>query len=231
MPTKTDFDRVAKRLLAKGRPVSLRNVHAGLKALVGAGGSNRELGPMLTAWKDERDYRPKLGLKGLPERLQASFGAVATAMWAEAQSEAAARSVIDAENHATALGARDAVLDEALASLDAAQAELAGLRERVAVLERRLGRVRAWDYWDAVMREVFELMPVDGTLRAEGILPDLRASTIRGAALQHDELTVGILREKMRARASQGWYFTVDDDGNFGRGTYPGTMRRRAGAA
>lgn len=231
MPTKTDFDKVAKKLLAKGRPVSLRNVHAGLKDLVGAGGSNRELGPMLTAWKDERDYRPKLGLKGLPERLQASFGAVATAMWTEAQSEAAARSVIEAENHAAALGARDAVLDEALASLDAAQAELAGLRERVAVLERQQRRVKAWDYWDAVMREVFELMPDVGTSRAEELLPDIRPTTIRGAALQHEDLSVENLREKMRGRASQGWYFIDEEDGNFRRGIYPGTMRRRAGPA
>lgn len=184
---------------------------------------------MLTAWKDERDYRPKLGLKGLPERLQASFGAVATAMWTEAQSEAAARSVIEAENHATALGARDAVLDEALASLDAAQAELAGLRDRVAILEKQQRRVKAWDYWDAVMREVFELMPEVGTSRAEELLPDIRPTTIRGAALQHEDLSVENLREKMRGRASQGWYFIDEKDGNFRRGIYPGTMRRRAG--
>ena len=231
MPTEEQFDQVADELLLNDMPVSLKTIRPGLIALTEVAGSNRELGPLLVAWKIKRNYRPKLDLKGLPERLQASFGALATAMWMEAQSDAAVKSIIDERNHEMALAARDAVLNEALASLDAAQEELAGMRERMQRLERQMGRVRAWDFWDAVMREVYELIPADGALTAEAILPDLRASTIRGAALQHDDLTVPNLREKMRVRVTHGWYFTVDDHGNFARGAYPGTMRRRAGPA
>lgn len=66
MPTEREFDRVADELLPKGKPVSLRPMHMALVAALGTGGSNRDLAPLLTDWKDKRDYRPKLGLRGCP---------------------------------------------------------------------------------------------------------------------------------------------------------------------
>ncbi len=54
---------------------------------------------------------------------------------------------------------------------------------RLAKVENQLDRFRADGVWDRVMQEVFEITPVGGAMTPAEILPELRAATIRGAAL------------------------------------------------
>ncbi|KQP51147.1 hypothetical protein ASF41_13250 [Methylobacterium sp. Leaf111] len=222
-----EFFVVADRLHAQGTRVSLRNVIPHLRK----GGSNREIGPILRDWKVKRDYQPKLRAKPLPVPLQDELGKAAVRFWEAAQVEAARILDRDRANMAAELRAGEEVLVEALDRLDAAEAEKEALRARLAKVEKRLERVRAEEFWDAVMREVFELLPPEGAMTAEAILPGLRPWTVRAAALQHDALTVAKLREKMKVRVGHGWYFTVAAGGAFQRGKHPGTMRRHAGSS
>ncbi|MGU3476554.1 DNA-binding protein [Methylobacterium sp. D48H] len=131
MPTKTEVFAVADRLRAKGERVSLRSVIPKLRA----GGSNRIVGPLLRDWKVERSYRPGLEGGDLPERVQGRLAAAAAELWEAAQAEAAAVLTVERERMAAERRAGDEILDEALARLDVAEAEIGRLRERLARLE------------------------------------------------------------------------------------------------
>jgi hypothetical protein len=143
MPTREQVDWAAEKVLAAGGRVSLRTVIAVLKAGPARGGSFREVGPLLRDWKAERAYRPRLVPAGLPERLQGALGRAAAEMWEAAQAEAAAGMLVERGNLEARARAGDELLDEALARLDAAEAEAARLRERVERLEERQGKVRS----------------------------------------------------------------------------------------
>lgn len=143
MPTREQVDWAAEKVLAAGGRVSLRTVIAVLTAGPARGGSFREVGPLLRDWKAERAYRPRLVPAGLPERLQGALGKAAAEMWEAAQAEAAAALLAERGNLEARARAGDELLDEALARLDAAEAEAARLRERVERLEERQGKVRS----------------------------------------------------------------------------------------
>lgn len=230
MPTKKQIFDACDRLHAAGLPVSERTLCVELKKHLGVGGSRRDLAKPLVEWKSEKGFVPRLAAAGLSDALYGRFGTFAKDMWVSAQSEAAAQAIAMEHNHKADITARNEVIEELLTAVEAAEAETDALRVRLAKVEKRLDRVRAEDFWDAVMREAYELIPVKGAMTAEAILSGLRPWTIRAAALQHDDLTVANLREKMKVRVGHGWYFSVDKDGAFRRGRYPGTMRRRAGA-
>ncbi|MGN8094771.1 DNA-binding protein [Methylobacterium sp. 22177] len=225
MPTREQVDWAARKVLADGGRVSLRTVIAALKAGPARGGSFRDVGPLLRDWKAERAYRPRLVPAGLPERLQAVLGKAAAEMWEAAGAEAAAALLVERDKLAARARAGDELLEEALARLDVAEAEAARLRERVEGLEERQEKVRAEEFWDRVMREVFEILPTDGAMSAAEILPLLKRATVRGAAGHREPLTKRTLRKKMAGRAEQGWYFVAGMDGAFSRGTFP-TMGR-----
>ncbi|MGW9820267.1 plasmid replication DNA-binding protein KfrA [Methylorubrum extorquens] len=230
MPTREQVDWAARKVLAAGGRVSLRTVIAALKAEPARGGSFRDVGPLLRDWKAERAYRPRLVPAGLPERLRGILGKAAAEMWEAAQGEAAAALLVERDNLEARARAGDELLEEALARLDAAEAEAAGLRERVQRLEERHGKIRSEEFWDRVMREVFEILPADGAMTPAEILPLLKPATVRGAAEHREPLTKATLRKKMAGRAGQGWYFTVDEAGAFSRGVFPTLGRRKTAA-
>lgn len=230
MPTREQVDWAARKVLAEGGRVSLRTVIAVLKAGPARGGSFRDVGPLLRDWKAERAYRPSLVPAGLPERLQGVLGKAATEMWEAAQAEAAAALLAEREKLEARARAGDELLEEALARLDVAEAEAVRLRERVKWLERRHEKVRSYEFWDRVMREIYEILPETGTMNAAQVLRTLRPETARGAADREEPLTPRTLHKKMVGRSEQGWYFEHDGKGNFARGTFPTLGRAKAPA-
>ena len=217
MPTREQVDWAAKRVLADGGRVSLRTVIAVLKAGPSRGGSFRDVGPLLRDWKAEQAYRPRLAPAGLPERLQGGLGKAAAEMWEAAQAEAAAVLLVERENLEARARAGDELLEEALARLDVAEAEATQLRERVERLENRLERVRSEDFWDRVMREIWEILPAQRSMTPEEILPRLKPRTLRGAALFREPMTAATLRKKMEVRVSFGRYFEPGDRDGYAR--------------
>ncbi len=146
---------MADRLLATTERVSLRR----LIPLLKGGGSNREIGPVLREWKVLREYQPALKPRTLPVPVQAALAGAAGELWAAAQAEAAAALTRDRENLAATLKVNDELLAEAMERLDAAEEEKAALRRTIQRLETRHERSRSEEFWDRVMREIYEILP------------------------------------------------------------------------
>ncbi|CAO4170395.1 KfrA N-terminal DNA-binding domain-containing protein [Methylorubrum aminovorans] len=229
MPTRNEVFRIADKLRAAGKRPSYRNVTAALAR----GGSPRVVLKHLASWWEERAYKPKLEAKGLPEPLQERLVGFAEQTWQAAQEQAATvfqreREAMDetrlaeAEDRECLLGQLEASRAEVggLRELAAAaQAEAEHLRARLEKVENQLGRFRAEEFWDRVMQEIFEILPSVGTMTAAEVLPELKARTVRGAALHKEPLTAATLRKKMDVRVTHGRYFEAHPDGRFGRRT------------
>ena len=124
MPDRWEVARAADVPHAKGVRVSVRSVIPKLRN----GGSHRAVG-VLREWKAERNYRPKLERKRLPERVQALLGSAVSDLWKAAQADAAAELVAERERMEVDRWAALEIMDEALARLDVAEAEMARLRD------------------------------------------------------------------------------------------------------
>lgn len=229
MPTKNEVFLIADRMLADGEEPTLRTVTRRLAN----GGSPRDVCPLLRSWRSTRGHNPRLDVKDLSAELRASLNAFGKAAYRIAQKDAAKRWVQDrAENDAIRQAeAKDleyllGLIDVAeggkaslLARAEAAEAEAARVTERLTKVENQLDRFRAEEFWDRVMREIHEILPVSGTMTPDEILPELRQVTIRGAALHKEPLTPATLRKKMDVRITHGKYFERDGDGRYGRKT------------
>ncbi|CAO4154437.1 hypothetical protein [Methylorubrum extorquens] len=99
----------------------------------------------------------------------------------------------------------------------AAETETARVLARLQKVEYQLDRFRAEEFWDRVMQEIFEIIPVGGALTPVEILPELRAVTVRGATLCKEPLTIGTLRKKMDVRVTHRRYFQAPVDGRYAR--------------
>ena len=84
-------------------------------------------------------------------------------------------------------------------------------------VENQLDRFRAEEFWDRVMREIYEILPFAGAMAPDEILPELRSVTIRGATLRKKPRTPATLRKKMEVRIIHGKYFERSDDGRYAR--------------
>ncbi len=111
---------------AGGGPAA-RERRAGVGAQRDPGVEERRLPPgggaLLRAWKAERNYRPKLEPKGLPEKVPALLGNAVADLWKAAQADAAAEPVAERERLEVDRRAALEIMDEA---------EMARLRERLA---------------------------------------------------------------------------------------------------
>lgn len=223
---KKDLFVAADRLFAHAGRVSLRK----LTPLLKGGGSNREVGPALREWKALREYQPALKPRTLPVPVQAALAKSAGELWAAAQAEAAAALTRDREHLAATLRAGDEILAEALDRLDAAEVEMADLRRTIERLEGRHERVRSEEFWDRVMREVYQILPATGTMTAAQILPLLGPVTLSAAYDRREPLTARTLRKKMAVRVAHGRYFTGGEEGHFARGGFPAPGRGKAAA-
>lgn len=215
------------KLLAARKRVSLRNLIAALPN----GGTNRIVGPVLREWKAERDYKPRLVVNDLPEAIQGELVKFARSVVDAAQASQAKHFENDRRKLEARLRANDELRDDALTECDGLREENARLvREAVAIrsenetlriandrLKARLDRIRAEEFWDRVMREVRDLMPVGGSLPMDDILAGLRPSIHRGARLHREPLNADTLRKKMAVRAWHRKFFEEGPDGSLVR--------------
>lgn len=227
MPERDQVFWACDRLLARKERVSLRNVIAEIPR----GGSNRAVGPHLSDWKIERGYKPRLEVDHLPEAVQGELVRFAFMVVEAAKTAEAAVFTNDRDRDEARRKANDEMRDEALAALDvltaanarltreadAARAEAAAAHAENVRLRTRLDHVRAEEFWDRVMGEVRDLMPVGGSLPMDAILAGLRPSIHRGARLHKEPLDVETLRKKMWGRAKQNRYFEKGPDGGLVR--------------
>ncbi|KQP92953.1 DNA-binding protein [Methylobacterium sp. Leaf117] len=132
MPTKVEVFAGADRLHAKGVRLSMPNVSPELRR----GGSNRVVGPLLD-WKTERAYPVGLGGRRVAGVGPGPPGDGGGRAWEAAQAKAAELLAGECEEMAARMRASDEVLDEALAGLDVAEAEMGRMRERLERFEDR----------------------------------------------------------------------------------------------
>ena len=224
MPTKDQVWAAADRVLATGERVSQRSVIAGLRQWE-RGGSTREVGPHLIAWIAARNYKPRLEVTELPERLQGELVRVVKAVWDEAMIEAAARLADVTASVRAEREANHALRDEAWDIASVSEAENAVLRARhaemeaeIAALRKEVHRLRAAEFWDRVMREVANVLPVSGTMSAEEIVRRLPPTLAQEAIAIDRPMTPGRLTRKMAIRVEHRRYFERDEKtGRYGR--------------
>ncbi len=155
----------------------------------------------------------------------------ANAVWDAALAEAQARFDDDRLKAEATVRANDELRVESSILADAATAKAEELKARNTALEaqneelhgqvkrlrRRLDHVRSEDYWDRVMQEVYELLPVGGAMSTAEIMMKLRRSTIRGGRLVKEHLDEVMLRKKMDIRVEWDRYFDKRGDDLYGR--------------
>ena len=100
---------------------------------------------------------------------------------------------------------------------EATEDEAEGVQLHLAKVENQFDRFRAEEFWDRVMQEIFEIIPVSGVMPPAEILPKLSTVTIRGATLHKEPLTTGTLRKKMDVRVTHRRYFEPSGDGRYAR--------------
>ena len=220
MVDESEVFEAADCLQAQGRMVSIRNVRESLERR----GSHRDIGPLVAQWKIKRSYQPRTEIEGVPLRIQSRHGDALAALWGDARAEAARDLEGERDHMRATVRANNEVRDEALLDADRLndqvsklQAEVAQLQELLNDRDARLVRVRAEEFWDRVMREIVEILPANGGMAVEDILPNLRETIHREAALHKESVTLAIIRKKMRTRVTHGRYFAEQPDGSFSR--------------
>lgn len=194
------------------------------------GGKTALICKYLRAWREKREHFGRDGRK-LSNRLKAHIDKLGNEAFRIAQEDAALAYVQDREAAKVVrraelveleylLGQLDQANAQAAASVaraEASEAEAARIGARLTKVENQLDRFRAEEFWDRVMREIYEILPASGTMHPDAILPELRFRTIRGAALHKEPLTVNVLKKKVDMRASHGKFFEKHPDWQYAR--------------
>lgn len=123
MPTRQQVWSIADKLRAKPERVSLRSVRAQLPG----GGSFRDIGEHLAAWKAERQYQPRIELSQLPEFLQTDLGRFGKLLWDAAMQEATRQFNVDRARCDELIKAERELRQEALIAADLLEERLRGL--------------------------------------------------------------------------------------------------------
>lgn len=192
MPSKSEVWKAADQLRGRGERVSITTVREELTY----GGSNRDVGPLLAAWKVERAYLPVVELANLPEAMQTELTRAASKIWAAALQDASRKFNIDRENGENVIKVERELRDEALSAADVLEqklklahseigrlgAELALAKEQVAGFHEKLKKLRSKsrsaeelrreeaeilrNFWDFAMQEIHLAMPPEDAQHA-----------------------------------------------------------------
>lgn len=224
----------ADELVAQGRTVSVRAVRSALREK----GSHRDVGPLVKRWKESRKFSHRPEVDGVPITVQRRHNDALAALWAEAQIFAIRDLNDERARLNAAIQANDEVRDEALQTADMLEEQVSVLRIEIDGLKKelseqrkevnklrghlekrdaRLDRVRSEEFWNRLMIEVAELLPVEGGMTLEEILPRLRDSAHREAANHKERITKAILRKKMLTRVAHKKFFELVADDRFAR--------------
>lgn len=189
MPSEAEVWKAADALRDRGEKVSIESVRGELTN----GGSNRDVGPHVAAWKAQRRYLPVVEMANLPDAMQTELTRAASKIWSAALQEATRTFNVERVNNETAVQVEREHRDEALSTIDVMEeklklaqseigrlsAELALSKEQVSGFYEKLKRLRSKraiteetlreeaenlrKFWDFAMQEIYATMPPTGT--------------------------------------------------------------------
>lgn len=217
MPSEKQVWCAAEEVHQTGETVSQARVIAVLQKR-GRGGSTRQVGPHLLSWKASRNYRPRLEVKGLPDRLQGELVGFVERVWEAALVEASLRYDDDRRRvEAEGQAARE-LMDEVYVNAEVAVRENEALKSRLAVMDAEVAALRkrvsdlvAEEFWDRVMREIEGVLPENGWVPDHQVLSLLPPSLAREAIAREKPLTRGRLNRKMGVRVTHTRYFEREE--------------------
>lgn len=225
----------ADALRAKGERASYRNVNAWLIERGGPGCSNSDLRDTLRKWVRDEKYDAKLETGGLPRDVSAALKKAGAKIWAVAEREFSGKLDRERARLRGAAAQEHAFLDEALATLDAREAEIERLKSEVAFLanrldetEERLRKVRADEYWDRVVREIHALLPEREPMHVRDIAEMVGPDLVEEAKGHREEWSVATIRKKLETRVFHGRLFEKAGPGLFRRRAAHDVRRRLA---
>lgn len=215
----------ADAIRAEGKErVAQRNVRARMKRRFGVAGNNQCVGEYLTWWMEDREYSPIIELAGMPEAIQTALAKAGVQLWKAAQSEAAAIYERDRVRHAEALRAQHALRDEAMATLDAREAEIEGLRKELARSESELERQKekfatseARAFWRRVVQEIWEILPEREAMHVNDIVERIGADLVEEAGKFKQAWDVDTVRGAIDERRYKGRMFFWEGSGRYRR--------------
>jgi hypothetical protein len=217
MPSEKQVWLAADEVHRTGERVTQDRVIAALQKR-GRGGSTRQVGPHLLSWKVARNYRPRLEVKGLPERLQGELVGFVERVWEAALVEASLRYEDDRLKVEIEGRAARELIDEAFMKTEIAVRENEALKSRMAVMEIEMAALRkeasdlvAEEFWDRVMREIEGVLPENGWVADHQVLKLLPPSLAREAISRARPLTRGKLNAKMGIRVTHKKYFESEE--------------------
>lgn len=225
MPTREQVFEAADKILAEGKQPSRRLIKDRLA------GSPRVISAHLKSWRQERAFPAVPGQGDVPEKLQEKFALMGVELWRTAQLDAAEAWQQEREKIEAIRQAEAEDQENLLGLFEGAQATIAGLEARLAVANAEVERLRAAlatsqdqanrlrseAFWDRLMQEVRALLPEQGGLTPDQVLPRLEPWTKRGAAVAKQELNPTTLKTKMEDRDHWGRYMIDAGDGRFVR--------------
>lgn len=217
MPSEKQVWLAADEVHQTGERVTQERVIAVLQKR-GRGGSTRQVGPHLLSWKVARNYRPRLEVKGLPERLQGELVAFVERVWEAALVEASQRYEDDRLKVEIEGRAARELMDEAFVKTEVAIRENEALKSRMAAMEVEMAALRkrasdlvAHEFWDRVMREIEGVLPENGWVADRQVLDLLPPSLALEAIARDRPLTRGQLNRQMGIRVTHTKYFVSED--------------------
>ena len=225
MPTQEQVFEAADKILAQGKDPSRRPI---MKKL---GGSPRNIDAHLKAWRQERAF-PTVPRQGdVPEKIRKKLVLMGIELWRTAQLDAAEAWQQEREKIEAIRKAESEDQENLLGLFEGAQASIADLKARLAdtiaeverlraalaVSQDQANRLRSEAFWDRLMQEVRALLPEQGGLTPDEVLPMLEPWTKRGAAVAKQRLNATTLKTKMEDREHWGRYMVDAGDGRFVR--------------
>ncbi len=214
MVDRVEIFEVADAIAAEGGTPSIRAVRKRLRRK----GSYSDIGPMLSEWYAERNFRPRPTAADLPERLAGSLASLAAEVWRDGHREG----LLAAQNE---LGRVIAERDAARTALAEAFAMVDGLEKRVGLLEKGVtveaaelslklsGKIK---FWKSVMEEITALLG-DRRLTAAQIIAEMSPVTKEKAKEADPSWCPANLADRMRGRARKQRYFEEPAQGVFCR--------------
>ena len=171
MVDRVELFEIADAIVAEGQIPSTRAVRQRLRRK----GSYSDIGPILSEWHAERNFRPRPTADDLPGRLAGSLTSLAAEIWWDGHREG----LIAAQNElGRVVAEREAAriaLAEANAMVDNLERHVSRLEKGVPVEAAKLSRQRSANiaFWKSVMLEIVALLGTRGSGRRNARGSDL----------------------------------------------------------
>ena len=212
MVDRVELFEIADAIVAEGQIPSTRAVRQRLRRK----GSYSDIGPILSEWHAERNFRPRPTADDLPGRLAGSLTSLAAEIWWDGHREG----LIAAQNElGRVVAEREAAriaLAEANAMVDNLERHVSRLEKGVPVEAAKLSRQRSANiaFWKSVMLEIVALLGTR-SLNAAQIIDELSPETRRRAERIEADWCPANLADRLRGRVRKHKYFAEPTQGVF----------------